>query len=57
MFVLVVSHLEGSLQRAMKHYSSAIEGQQKHVLAAIGLAQMQMLNGEAIYFWIVNFPA
>jgi RNA polymerase-associated protein CTR9 len=40
-----VSHSEGSLQLATKHYSSAIEGQQKHVLAAIGLAQMQMLNG------------
>lgn len=40
-----VSHAEGSLAHATKYYSAAIEGQPKHVLGAIGLAQMQMQNG------------
>ncbi|KAJ7049931.1 RNA polymerase II-associated protein [Mycena amicta] len=41
-----VSHAEGSTQQATKYYSSATEGQPKHVLGAIGLAQMQMQNDE-----------
>lgn len=41
-----VSHAEGNPLAATRYYSSATEGQPKHVLAAIGLAQMQMENGE-----------
>ncbi|KAJ7467095.1 RNA polymerase II-associated protein [Mycena latifolia] len=41
-----VSHAEGSLPQATKYYSSATEGQPKHVIGAIGLAQMQMQNDE-----------
>ncbi|KAJ7646672.1 RNA polymerase II-associated protein [Roridomyces roridus] len=41
-----VSHAEGSLPYATKYYSSATEGQPKHVIGAIGLAQMQMQNDE-----------
>ncbi|KAJ7140486.1 RNA polymerase II-associated protein [Mycena crocata] len=41
-----VSHAEGSLVHATKYYSSATEGQPKHVIGAIGLAQMQMQNDE-----------
>ncbi|KAF9464960.1 RNA polymerase II-associated protein [Collybia nuda] len=41
-----VSHAEGSLAYATRYYSAAIEGQPKHVLGAIGLAQMQMQNDE-----------
>ncbi|KAJ7028536.1 RNA polymerase II-associated protein [Mycena alexandri] len=41
-----VSHAEGSLAHATKYYSSATEGQPKHVIGAIGLAQMQMQNDE-----------
>ncbi|KAF7357881.1 Tetratricopeptide repeat protein 1 [Mycena venus] len=41
-----VSHAEGSLAQATKYYSSATEGQPKHVIGAIGLAQMQMQNDE-----------
>jgi RNA polymerase-associated protein CTR9 len=40
-----VSHADGSLILATKYYSLAIEGHPKHVLAAIGLAQLQMQNG------------
>ncbi len=40
------AHAEGSTMLATKHYSAAIEGHPKHVLAAIGLAQMQMQNGQ-----------
>ncbi|KAF8212535.1 RNA polymerase II-associated protein [Mycena galopus ATCC 62051] len=41
-----VSHAEGSFAQATKYYSSATEGQPKHVIGAIGLAQMQMQNDE-----------
>ncbi|KAJ4488867.1 RNA polymerase II-associated protein [Lentinula edodes] len=41
-----VSHAEGNFLAATRYYSSATEGQPKHVLAAIGLAQMQMNNDE-----------
>lgn len=40
-----VLHAEGSTADALKQYSKAREGQPANVLAAIGLAQMQMLNG------------
>ncbi|KAJ7658031.1 RNA polymerase II-associated protein, partial [Mycena rosella] len=43
-----VSHAEGSIPQATKYYSSATEGQPKHVIGAIGLAQMQMQNGSSI---------
>jgi RNA polymerase-associated protein CTR9 len=46
-----VSHAEGSLVLATKYYSSAIEGHPKHVLAAIGLAQLQMQNGCLCFFF------
>ncbi|KAG6902757.1 hypothetical protein C0995_011905 [Termitomyces sp. Mi166 len=41
-----VSHAEGSLSHASKYYSAAVEGQPKHVVGAIGLAQLQMQNDE-----------
>lgn len=41
-----VLHAEGSLKEATKYYAIATEGQPKHVLGAIGMAQMQMLNGK-----------
>ncbi|KAG6336638.1 hypothetical protein ID866_2445 [Astraeus odoratus] len=40
-----VLHAEGSLKEATKYYTTATEGQPKHILGAIGMAQMQMLNG------------
>lgn len=49
-----VSHAEGSLALATKFYSLAIEGHSKHVLAAIGLAQLQMQNGLFLFF-LTNF--
>lgn len=41
-----VLHAEGSTKEATKYYTIATEGQPKHVLGAIGMAQMQMLNGK-----------
>ncbi|KAJ6465111.1 RNA polymerase II-associated protein [Mycena vitilis] len=41
-----VSHAEGSIAHATKYYSAATEGQPKHIVGAIGLAQMQMQNDE-----------
>ncbi|KAH7920613.1 TPR-like protein [Leucogyrophana mollusca] len=41
-----VLHAEGSLAQATKYYTLATEGQPKHVMGAIGLAQMQMQNDE-----------
>ncbi|KAF5374557.1 hypothetical protein D9757_010165 [Collybiopsis confluens] len=41
-----VSHAEGNVLAATRYYTLATEGQPKHVLAAIGLAQMQMQNDE-----------
>lgn len=40
-----VCHAEGLHSLATKFYATAIEGQPKHILAAIGLAQLQMHNG------------
>lgn len=45
-----VSHAEGALAQATKYYTAATEGQPKHVLGAIGLAQMQMQNGKLLTF-------
>lgn len=39
------SHGEGYSALATKYYSSAIEGQPKQIVGAIGLAQMQIKNG------------
>ncbi|KAH7907720.1 hypothetical protein BJ138DRAFT_1116454 [Hygrophoropsis aurantiaca] len=41
-----VLHAEGSPAQATKYYTLATEGQPKHVMGAIGLAQMQMQNDE-----------
>ncbi|TFK54552.1 RNA polymerase II-associated protein [Heliocybe sulcata] len=41
-----VCHAESSYLEAGRHYSAANEGNPKHVLAAIGQAQMSMLNDE-----------
>ena len=41
-------HAEGSIKEATKYYTTATEGQPKHVLGAIGMAQMQMLNGKRL---------
>ncbi|KAF5351734.1 hypothetical protein D9756_007677 [Leucocoprinus leucothites] len=41
-----VCHAEGSHIQAERFYSAAIDGQPKHVLGAIGLAQMQLQNDE-----------
>ncbi|EPQ57686.1 hypothetical protein GLOTRDRAFT_127515 [Gloeophyllum trabeum ATCC 11539] len=41
-----VCHAEGSYSEAGRHYSAASEGNPNHVLAAIGQAQMQLLNDE-----------
>lgn len=41
-----VLHAEGLLKEATKYYSTATEGQPKHIVGAIGMAQMQMQNGE-----------
>lgn len=40
-----VSHASGQLGQAKKFYSEAIENQPKNVIAAIGLAQTQILTG------------
>lgn len=39
-------HAEGSINEATKYYTTATEGQPKHILGAIGMGQMQMLNGK-----------
>ncbi|KAI9571564.1 hypothetical protein HD554DRAFT_2320692 [Boletus coccyginus] len=39
-------HAEGSISEATKYYTTATEGQPKHILGAIGMAQVQMLNDE-----------
>ncbi|OJA11248.1 hypothetical protein AZE42_09541 [Rhizopogon vesiculosus] len=41
-----VLHAEGSLKEATKYYTVATDGQPKHVLGAIGMAQMQIQNDE-----------
>ncbi|KAF7322161.1 RNA polymerase II-associated protein [Mycena kentingensis (nom. inval.)] len=41
-----VAHLEGALTQATRYYTSATEGQPKHVMGSIGLAQVQMQNDE-----------
>ncbi|KAF8160649.1 RNA polymerase II-associated protein [Crassisporium funariophilum] len=41
-----VSHVGESIPQANKFYSAAVEGQPKHVVGAIGMAQMQMLNDD-----------
>ncbi|KAG6370018.1 hypothetical protein JVT61DRAFT_12537 [Boletus reticuloceps] len=38
-------HAEGSIKEATKYYTTTMEGQPKHILGAIGMAQMQILNG------------
>jgi len=40
-----VSHVSGNIPQATNFYNAAVEGQPKHVVGAIGRAQMQMLNG------------
>ncbi|KAL4073760.1 hypothetical protein V8B97DRAFT_1238806 [Scleroderma yunnanense] len=41
-----VLHAEGLLKDATKYYTAATEGQPKHIVGAIGMAQMQMRNDE-----------
>ncbi|KAF8629244.1 hypothetical protein AX17_005823 [Amanita inopinata Kibby_2008] len=41
-----VLHAEGALSQATKYFTSAVNGQPKHVLGAIGMAQMHMRNDE-----------
>lgn len=41
-----VCHAEGSIADATRHYTAATNGQPKNVIAAVGLAQMQMRNDE-----------
>ncbi|THU95501.1 RNA polymerase II-associated protein [Dendrothele bispora CBS 962.96] len=41
-----ICHSENNNSLAVRHFQSAAEGQPKHVLAAIGLAQMRMVNDE-----------
>lgn len=40
-----VSHASGNIVQATNFYNAAVEGQPKHIVGAIGMAQMQMLNG------------
>jgi hypothetical protein len=42
-----VCHADSSLQLATKYFTSAIEGQSRNAVAGIGLAQMQVKNGES----------
>jgi RNA polymerase-associated protein CTR9 len=37
-----VCHAEGSYSDTLKHYKQATQGQSKNLLAAIGIAQMQL---------------
>jgi RNA polymerase-associated protein CTR9 len=41
-----VFHSDGSAAPATKHYQEALAGQPKHVLASLGLAQMQLSSSE-----------
>jgi RNA polymerase-associated protein CTR9 len=41
-----VLHAEGFLKEATKYYTTATDGQPKHILGAIGMAQMQIQNDE-----------
>ena len=40
-----VAHASGRFDDARRHYASAVEGAPKHLLASIGVAQMQIQNG------------
>lgn len=44
-----VLHAEGSFPQATKYFTLAVNGQPKHVLGAIGMAQMQIQNGEPLF--------
>ncbi|KAM6502121.1 RNA polymerase II-associated protein [Amanita muscaria] len=41
-----ILHAEGSYSQATKYFTVAVNGQPKHVLGAIGMAQMQIQNDE-----------
>ncbi|KIY52457.1 RNA polymerase II-associated protein [Fistulina hepatica ATCC 64428] len=41
-----VLHVDNAIPEATRHFASAAEGQPKNAIAAIGLAQMQLLNDE-----------
>ncbi|PFH49770.1 hypothetical protein AMATHDRAFT_76029 [Amanita thiersii Skay4041] len=41
-----VLHSEGSLLQATRYFTTAMNGQPKHVLGVIGMSQMQILNDE-----------
>lgn len=43
-----VSHSQGANAQAERCYSAALQGQPKNVIAAIGMAQMQMQNGACV---------
>lgn len=43
----LVSHAEGEMGEAMKHYMAAKEGMTNNIVANVGLAQMYIHNGEA----------
>lgn len=42
----LVSHAEGLMSEAMKHYIAAKEGLPNNIVANVGLAQMYIHNGE-----------
>jgi len=51
----LVSHAEGNMTEAMKHYRAAKEGMPNSVLANVGLAQMYIHNGESFPFILLSF--
>jgi len=42
-----VSHSQGINAHAERCYAQALEGQPKNIVAAVGMAQMQMQNGDS----------
>lgn len=50
----LVSHAEGRMAEAMKHYSAAKEGMPNNILANVGVAQMYIHNG--MFFSFESLP-
>ena len=50
----LVSHAEGQMAEAMRHYMAAKEGIPSNIVANVGLAQMYIHNGETYIVDLVS---
>ena len=46
----LVSHAEGHMTEAIKHYTAAKEGSPNNIVANVGLSQMYIHNGKTLIF-------